>query len=887
MTDWTAFLLLATQTTNHYSDSDLKRCLVYLDSAVLEQLTMKDRLLLRTGTTTSKWVRDATFAKLFRFIKQSHPDLFLQAPLEAVTAYNALVDSLFSDAVAQELHQAVTVRRMEATLPLPKTALIEEVVVVPTIQPQKNRLQEIEQFLLEQKEAAKPKIAPFMNKLFTPEFMAFADLPAEVNRIVLENYEPDALDEQDLTDELVAKYKEEAASFYDGRIVQLEKLVTVAHERQEKLSAITKFSHDFVVVTEPLKGFKDIQEEYTALATLVNNLPMDRHQFVKEGYSDNEQKLSSHYQEYLQIKANMPKTLDTLLAKAKMAEVQAQDSKAAIKRRLFEIFWNISPYLDLTEDFHDMRALLTEELSVAMHKFYSGALSAHELLEVCQEMPYEHDVVKLRNEITHRSARLKDLRDELLRLLKELEQAKAFLEIIEAQEDTTYKSITSCLTQISSILAEVENPFKAFKKAETKDDINYVFRNFWIQIEGVQTQVEAALIATVSLLQNGAPKLEKAFLQAVDTLEEVLMAKNGTRTQLVVPMQRQLQFSPGNQLYSAILSALHGLEKSYPFVEPFALFMRTHEHKIRFKMMQEADILDARIAETIAFAKAMQYVKTFEEERVDVILEAFERQHVIEEQDWNAYIERLHRACRLVEDEIFLDIGLLDRHALMDVDVQELNKALIIATNRAIKHIYESHYGVLADLEGVTLTETLCQKTLSDCKKSLEAWAKVSVDDIKNTDWLLMHLRKYCHHLFDAKILLGTQNKILLPKCLDFVCDLRSLEKYIRSSVQAKRNQQEAEWGHPWIKECHDIREEIESFEQDEETEDAFRPLLKKIYSIAEKIPEVDPAKLETFQQELERHLQEIDELSERPQKDYPFIYIPGYLAFFSSRGKN
>ncbi|MBS0635025.1 MAG: hypothetical protein JSR37_06150 [Verrucomicrobia bacterium] len=929
MTDWNTFTTLVQELIANYSDSKLKELVAYIDPAIWGELTLKERLLIRTGITSKPKGRDICYANLFRHI---------QPPPEAMEAYNSLIAFLFTPDTARSVVtakiveakkeiQTSEVRRQKLALlvqslppeppaylqPLQQpeawktlyeqasnpdaswddalkaasilaTAKTEEAAVekfkgelktLPTVlyqshvaaigpfieeillagaseneiaqflQQQKESLTDLEEFRKKQQEWLNVHSAPFMQKLFTPQLLPYPDLSNEIKRLVTMPFEYAPRETLDLE-----AYKGDIKQFYEAQAAKIAHLLDAAEARVKKLQEMSEYSKIFFTVTEPASHFKDIQQDYLTLEDKVKSLALDKEHFSEATFEETEKKLTEKYSLYLKVKQEMPTAVVRLLKGAHKSEHRAEDDKAAIKRRLFEIFWNISPYLDLMENFQDMRKVLTSQLKEGMRKFYAGTLSSHELLQLCQEMPYEHDVVKLRNEITHRSARLKDLRDELLRLTSEVQETIRLLDIANLESVELLKLSET----IRTIARDVENPFKAFAEAETKDAINLVFRKFWIRIEEIQPLIEEAQAVANHELQHAAVPLKDALLRALDTLEEVQALKSGTRPQIVSRIAGELV----NPTFNLVISYMHSIEKSYSFVKPLSFFMAVREHKARLAMLQEAEVLDRVIKDTIDFAKAMQYVKTFEEERVDIILEAFERQHIIEP-TWESYYERMNRAARLVEDEIFLDIGLLDRHALMDVDEKELNKTLHIAISRAKKHIYEPKYGIQASIQDV---------------RAFEVWANAVVDDSKSTDWLLEHLRNYCHMLFDAKIILAARGGMLLPKCLQFINEVRALTVYQEAILQKKRNLNVAEWGPEWIPECQDMRCEIECFEPEEESADALRPLLKKFQSTFADVAEDKIA-------HLNKRLEEIEGLSKNPKKECPFIYIPGYIAFF------
>ncbi len=834
MTDWSAFSRDAKKLIAHYSDDDLKKLLLSLDPSIFDHLSFKDRALMMTEWGSKKVYKNLVAKVLPRMA---------QSPDEAKLSFNAIVDAFFAKDPA--------LKAKIAEKPKPK-----EQPVLQEVKPSA-----VENPIDREKEASKSRAAPLLQQLFSPELVSYSDLPDEANRILQKNYE--------------GQSAEEAKAFYEERYRELEALISHAKERSEKIEKMKEYAISFFTLTAGMKYYKDLEGEYLALETRVKALQLSKQDLAKASYQEIESKLTSLYADFLELKATMPEILTKLAKEAEHSERVAEDDKSAIKRRLFEVFWNISPYQDLTESFLDMRKKLTDELKGGLARFYLGTLSSRSLLEICQEMPYEHDVVKLRNEITHRSARLKDLRDELIRLYYELLDTKRLLEICGFDQQV----IAHLIDEVSTILKDVENPFQAFSKAETKDDINYIFRKFWIRVEEIQPQIAEAQNEAHDKLKKAPLQIKSAYLFALDTLEELLVQVEKTRPSLVRRAQQELAPIGQEMLLDTLLSEIHGLEKRYHFIKPFSFFMGIKDHKTRFEMMKEAYELHGHIARMINFAKAMQYVKTFEEERVDIILEAFEKEYLIEG-SWDYHRERNARAARLVEDEIFLDIGLLDRHALMDVDQASLGKTLRLAVDRAREHIYEPKYGIVANIcplsEGI-----LCKRAFEDLKNGLDKWALVPIDDSYSIDALLEHLRSYCHLLFDARILIAAHAKMLLPNCLAFMNELRSLEKFVCDVLQKTRNSHLKDWGPEWLKECHTIRSLIECFEPACEDGESFLPLVEKIEECLSVVPERKDLDIEKIKAEIDGHIKELDLLSKDPKIEHPFIYIPGYLAFF------
>jgi len=751
-------------------------------------------------------------------------------------------------------------------------------------------------------DSLKKRSVPYLQKLFVAEFIPFKDLPKEADRILTDPFHSVKAHLPAITDEMEKEYEGEIKGHTEAQLKKIENLLSVAKSRAAKMDEMEEFQHAFLQVINQVRFYKDLHEEFLQYESQAQKLALSRQDLTKATFSEIERILQERIQLYEEFRAKTPEITRQLASASQKSEQCSIDDKLAIKRRLFEIFWNISPYQDLAENVAALRESLTQELKNTITKFYHGELTSSEFLFACQEMPYEHDVVKLRNEITHRSGRLKDLRDEAIRIYREVTNFRRYLEIAGMQKERVYRDFVSHQAKIREILLAIENPFIAFSKATNKDEINYVFRNQWIRIEELQPLVEKSKEEAFAFLKRGAVTLKGAFLRTLVSLEELFQLKDAERLPIVTQSERELNLATPDGLYEAIVAQVHAIEKRFHFCQPFSYYMLISDHSLRLKLFQEAFHLDEQLDGVYTFAKSMQYVKTFEEERVDIILEAFERRYLLEDEKsdsqslseaWSRYQKRMQRVLNMVVDEIFLDIGLLDRHALMDVDPQALNKTLQLAIDRAKMHLAEpgSVFDELKFLPSTDSSHLMCQKSLDDLKKNIDAWSKMPMPDSSDTDVLLERLRNFCHLLFDAKVVMAASQGMLLPKCLKLMNDLRSLSSYLEEWLQQKRGDRKAVWGIPWIPECYSIRTEIETFEANEETGNAFRPLVKRVLEMIQQIPEIaylktqdpDPIKILTISREFSQHLEEIDTLAKEPKREHPFIYIPGYMAYFGS----
>jgi hypothetical protein len=279
--------------------------------------------------------------------------------------------------------------------------------------------------------------------------------------------------------------------------------------------------------------------------------------------------------------------------------------------------------------------------------------------------------------------------------------------------------------------------------------------------------------------------------------------------------------------------------------------MQACDFSKREQMLFQAAELDAKIATVRSFSKAMQNIKTFEEERVDSILEAFERQHLLDEEDdiaaeWQRYQKRMQYAISLVEEEVLLEIGWQDLHALMDTDAARIQKILRYAIQKAGK----------------------------------------SAEASDTTEILLEKLSFACHELFDAKLLVASQKNNVVAKTLGILTELSLLIARVEKWLETTRAAVQGALGASWINECHNLRHMLERFEptfiNTKELSELTESLFKEIYKITEiarsRAKGEDPIGLEEAYQ---AYMQKIALMRKNGNEALPFVYLPGYIRFF------
>ena len=765
------------------------------------------------------------------------------------------------------------------------------------LEEQKARILQLDALVKDCERQVRKKTADSFQKLISPECALHRDLPNAAEAIVSRDFSSLLPQESILSEELLLQVSSILTAFYEKQISDIASLYTIAKARNEKIQEADFFQKEFLGLIAPIKLFKDLSVSDAHFNELLQPLVIAKQNIQKAHPEDIQKLLDERYSLYKSIFDQVGEISKTLRSQYVGLELGCLDAKRTIRRRLFEVFTGISPYKDLVPIFSELRRALNEKLQKLVYSFYHGQASVDECSSSCQDMAYEHDVVMVRNEISHRSSRLKDLRDESYRLLKELQYTRRLLELdASVIQEKLYRDLLQLMRLLQTLIADIENPFSAFKGASNKDEVNYVFRNFWMKIEELQPKIQALIEQARTRIQGKIHLVKEAFFKAADTVEDVMKGDDGVRPVIVAQLQKDIVALAPDALLQALEAEINKLEERYSSIQPFSFYMAISDSQLRKKLMVQAKELEERMQDLRTFAKAMQYMKTFEEERVDVILEAFERAYLIEEEQSSPayqeiafihYHKRMMASFVLVLEEVLLDIGLLDLHALMDVDQERLKKIIRFAIAKARKLVNELT-GQLQALEEADSHSELYKIGLQYLRDTLTRWSGKEISKEESVKTHLEHLRVFCHELFDVKVLLARAQKNRIASCLEMIFQLWMLSLRVERYIEQVRGKGSA-WGTPWVRESHEIRYTIISFEPDMYTADEFRSLIAKVFQQIYKIQEInalknkgeDPLSLGKIENELLAELSQLEAYAKNTQVEMPFFYLPGFLRFF------
>jgi len=629
-------------------------------------------------------------------------------------------------------------------------------------------------------ESFKRECFSIYEQFFEADMSLFRDLPKNAEKIINQEFVPETahLDEK---------------NFFDHQINDLRALVARGKSRLTKLREMEEFRKNAVSSLQKMEPYKDLKAYREELAEQCQSLGISRNELRKIPDDAFDITIDKAYDHFLGIKQKAPELTQEIDRKCCQLEKTVQDAAQTIQRRLFEIFSGLIPFPDLKEQLQTLRSTLSTKMLRWQKQFAQAMLTVDEYLLRVLELPYDHDVILLRNELAFRATRLRELREECHRILKEVQHAMRLMIVAGQNHGSLFDENKALVDNLKKYIYNIEHPFQLFLRCTEFENVNELFRSLWIELEGLEKQREMVLQLVYKELPLHIEAIKKRFLHAADDLEEVIKVIQGKRPNIVGPMERELKEVVPDALWSQWQELNSALEKRFPFIRPFSFFMTIDDARKRQSTLFAAEKLDHKIESTRQFAKNQQFIKVFEEEHVDAILELFERQHVIENaaipagpmtpgsvapfgarspganlchpivgfrhfgsagiavengvEAWDQYEQSMRTTMIQVEQEVLLDIGLIDMHALLDIQEEKLKSALQSCVEKAKEHVPILQQQ-LTDFE----TDGIVVKAVADeLRQELVTWEnEKTVQDSTSRYWLT-RLREFCHVLMGVR----------------------------------------------------------------------------------------------------------------------------------------
>ena len=504
------------------------------------------------------------------------------------------------------------------------------------------------------------KLAPLLGELLLSEFASYPDIRLAADGLL----KADALSESEV----------------NRRVDFLRSLLQKGRDRNKKLEEMERFYKKLQAALKPLEGYRDLLPRMQEIQRQCNAFLLTKREFIALAMQEVDALFEARYgkmkalqQEEVALQASLERDIRNF-------KHNISFQLATVRRRLFEIFTAETPFIDLSNDLQQLQQILFSKIENLLEKLKNGQMGLQDFQVATHDLAYDHDVLQLRGECRFRATRLRELRVECHKIERPLSDAFRLLKIAALERDPLAEEIAACTKRVSECIRKLENPYALFQEVKLQfEDVNRIIRTLWVELEAFQKEALDLLKRVDARLSKELVALDSALYSFLDDLEEVIKGVEGKRPDLLLPIKKR---RGDERSLNQFKSVLQELESRFPFVAPISFFMQPAPSNMRQKLILQARELHTKIEATVAFAKNLQYMKVFDEERVDVILEAFEHVGFLEEGiSFEEYKNRLLHAARLVEEEVLLDIGGLDMRALLDIDEMRLQNVL----KRAVK----------------------------------------------------------------------------------------------------------------------------------------------------------------------------------------------------------
>ncbi len=729
--------------------------------------------------------------------------------------------------------------------------------VIHTIQEQRLEIQRLEKGLLHVEIEFIKQVNPLSMELIAPDLAAHVELSRQIRTFMHQTLPEDIFPKGILNESISYEIIKKTELFYAKQLQSIKAIVDQGKKTRQMEEEIKAFCQQYSTTLSSFQCYADLREQLSRLTTVLFSL-------------EKIESLEERYARMNSIKQEAPASIQELHSHAKQLEKSCQNMQSALKRRLLEIFTAYTPFPDLKEQLVALRGRLTQEMVNAEEAFFQGRMSIHEYQERLQSLPYEHDVALSRGELAFRGTRLAELRQECHRQLKRIQPWHYYL-LLCASEDNLQQEITALMHALFLFLLELENPFSIFAHSIAFESVNETFRSLWIRMEAFEPKVTACTqVAACTLIpEMQRQHIQRSLFRAVDDLEEVLQEIQYVRPNLANPLKIALSSTNADTFAHELLLQITELEKQYPFTQPFAFFLPIDSSQQRRQLLVAAKEHYDAIEKTKKYCKILQYCKTFEEERIDAILEAFEKQGIIEEKP-----APLQHIIDLVEEEILFDIGLISSKDLIDVDENRLINACREAYNSAIQHAQHA----LHQLESVD-SHSIIAHLKTECAN--EITTLISEDkkqDMESLD-ILTKLTSLCALLFRAKILTSASTNI--PRVtLALQYYVNTLENMLEESKK-----EEIFFNRSWTPGIHALRTLITKTASIQEDRDAYTIAVNTILAKSDAMIAQNTLSAENLAQKkaFQNEIRELVANVLAHKSEEPLHFIPGCLTYFSS----
>ncbi len=446
----------------------------------------------------------------------------------------------------------------------------------------------------------------------------------------------------------------------------LTPLITVkkqAENRAKRLNFIDQEKKRLLHLIEPFTQKKDVRAKAEILISELFRIEIP--DFVYQGQSSDkiEQDILEKEQDLKTVSQKLEEQFKELLIEIRVRTEAADRFIFTLCTSLYEIVSAHTPYPDLLQTTMRVRNNLLKDLFEIRHSFVEGNINLADCKDQMVDCSFTPDVRLIRGEIASRSYRLSDLKKRILNELYSLD----FMICMTGLAKTLNKRLLDERQWLYQFLEKLLNPFPLFIDAFNPDSINIVFRYWWEDFERfLQTKSKRKneYIATVLPI---AESIHRPILRTLDIIDKIEVSKTSKK---YAAFTEKIQNKKGNELVNACEQyfANHRMSLIENFVPQLCSIPGREQEPIIEQLLQ----LEDRIAEITTIARDLQAIKTYENERIDSILDIFSQLSIVPSFDvptvirLKSTIAAATETISKVEETLLIELGVLSKKARIE-----------------------------------------------------------------------------------------------------------------------------------------------------------------------------------------------------------------------------
>jgi hypothetical protein len=495
----------------------------------------------------------------------------------------------------------------------------------------------------------------FFITLTSPKFFTFKDLVDEGKELPTLSFdEPfliECFNEKDLEkiSELINQKNERLSSAYSP-------ILEAADRRSTAIRRIQKATEHLKALIQPFLARKETNAQAQLLLNQLSTVDFPESLF-KEG-RDVDKTITHRDTLFKTISERVEAEFRDLINQQRNTTRAAELINMLLYAGRWEMVGGTIPYPDLTSSITQVRTRLLGDLGTDRERLSLGTLSLSQYAMDIIHTIYEPDVRLIRGELTARSLRLKDLREAIRTQLITIDRYLA----LQGLAGVTNERMLIERRWVAELFYKLLAPYDLFQYTYDPESINILFRYWWLDFERFEKGAAGRKTSVMNAIEGSVPGLIRAIARTIDLIEKTSGGRQ-KMYQKFIDATKNAQSPTLDHWLEGETTTIIGR-----FLPQVTLIPQAEQVPLIERLLQ----IEQQMREITKFGKDIQAIKTFEPERINSLLEvlsvfpcipSLDQPPPIRVQNQLTHIEQ---TLRMVEEELILELGLLDKKSRME-----------------------------------------------------------------------------------------------------------------------------------------------------------------------------------------------------------------------------